>query len=97
MVFAASAARSSSAFAVMSREGIFIPERALRPSDMAYFRPFRPLVWSRRPIWVRSWAADPEATARETAPPPSGFDCFGFFASRFDRFCPFAIAASCYC
>ncbi len=34
-------------------------------------------------------------SARELAALVTGFGCFGFFASRFDRFCPFAIADSC--
>jgi hypothetical protein len=36
------------------------------------------------------------AEATGIAPPGCAFGCFGFFASRFERRCPFAIADSFY-
>jgi hypothetical protein len=66
-------------------------------NGIVYFRPFRGLGRLGARSGARSLAAGAGASVRGTGPPRPDFGCFGFFASRFDRFCPFAIADSCYC
>jgi hypothetical protein len=90
VILAASAARSPSAFEVVFRVSDFMPDFARRRSDITYFRPFREPVPSRRPTGALSRAASPGDGVSLRC----DFGCFGFFASRFDRFWPFAIAGS---
>src|SRR5579859_7736921 len=93
-VLVTSAARASADRAAVSRDGVFILECPLRRrGDIVYFHPFRASIWPRRTIGVR-WPATGGASARDATAPRSSFGCFGFFASRFDRLCPFAIAGS---
>ena len=70
------------------------PSLLCEPASVAYLRPFRMPVRSRPPAAAPSRAADPGESTRDAAVFRSGFGCFGFFGSRFDRLCPFAIADS---
>jgi hypothetical protein len=90
---AASAARASSDVAAVSRDDVFIPDCGLRPSDIVYLRLFRNPARSRPPPAAASRTADPVASVKGTAGPFSAFGCFGFFCSRFDRLCSFAMVA----
>jgi hypothetical protein len=59
----------------------------------AYLRPFRDPGRPRPPTAAPSRAGGPGG-ARVGAAARCGFDCFGFFGSRLDRLCPFAIVGS---
>ena len=88
MVFAASACRASTSFVTASPDGVFV----LRPSDTVYLRPFRAPVRSS----PRTDARSPALGAGTSAALCFGFVCFGFLASRLDRFCPLDICSSYY-
>jgi len=72
-------------------DGFFI-SAPFRPDLADHLRAFREATRS-RPLPL-SRGASPATSAGRTAAFGTGFGCFGFFASRFDRFCAFAIANS---
>jgi hypothetical protein len=92
-----SAVRLPSKLSGLSRDGVFIRTVPLGAADLAYLRPFRPPVRSRPAIGPPSRAACPDPSVKDAAVFRSCFGRFGFFGSRFDRLCPFAIAGSFYC
>jgi hypothetical protein len=70
------------------------PADASATPPVAYFLPFRKPVRSRPPAGAPLRAAGPGASTWEAATLRSGLGCFGFFCSRFDRLCPFAMVGS---
>jgi hypothetical protein len=95
MVFAASALRASSACTAASPDGAFAL-CGLRPSDISYLRPVLAPVRSPPRTGARSPAIGPETSAGGETAVCFGFACFGFLASRLDRFCPLDIRSSYY-
>jgi hypothetical protein len=92
VILVPSASRAFSFLAALSCGGIPIPDRVLRAIDIAYRRPFSEPVRLRPLTGTASRSVARGARASEVTALCSGFGCFGFFASRFDRRCPLAIS-----